>query len=117
MRILFDENIPPFYQEQMRTRLSEEVFLRVGEPDTLASGTSDPALLRWCEANNCLLVTADRASMPEHFTRHLSRGGHIPGILVVRPRAKVTDIFDALELLLTLATVEELRDQYIYIPL
>ena len=117
MRTLFDENIPPFYRDQLATRLPVQEFLRVGDTNAPISGTSDPVVLRWCDANHCLLVTADRASMPDHVKRHLARGGHLPGVLVVRPRAKISDVFDSFELLLTAATADELRDQYIYIPL
>jgi hypothetical protein len=52
-------------------------------------GTPDPELLRWIEATGCLLVTNNRRSLPGHPRDHLAGGGHVPGILVIRPRLTV----------------------------
>jgi hypothetical protein len=118
MRLLFDENLPRLYREQLHARLpAGTASLRaVGDAGAPPFGTLDPELLLWCEANEYVLVTGDRASMPEHAADHWAAGHHLPGILAVRPKAGIREVLDTLELLVTAATEDELRDRIIYIP-
>ena len=42
--------------------------------------------------------------MPVHFQTHLEKGGHIPGILILRPRFPPGQIIEALELIWCVGT-------------
>jgi hypothetical protein len=118
MRLLIDENLPHQYRQQLQDRLtaSAATLLGVGDAGAPPLGTLDPELLLWCETNEYLLVTGDRASMPEHAADHWAAGRHLPGILAVRPKASIREVLDTLELILTIATEEELLDRILYIP-
>ena len=59
----------------------------VGNLGTLPKRSPDLAILEWCEQYGFILVTNNRRSMLEHLIEHHNRGQHIPGILVLRPKA------------------------------
>ena len=48
--------------------------VKVGGVDAPPFSTPDPDLLIWCEANDRILVTNDRNTMPGHFNDHLAAG-------------------------------------------
>jgi hypothetical protein len=90
---------------------------RVGEPDAPPSGTSDPDLLVWCEANEHVLVSNDRNTMPIHFAAHLAAGFHSPGVLLIRFATTLSTVIAELELLSMAGQPDDFRDQVVYIPL
>ena len=80
---LLDENTEPAITSGLRRRDPMLAVWRVGELTTLPLGTLDPDIPRWCEQHNCVLVTNNRHSMPNHLREHVREGGHIPGILTI----------------------------------
>ena len=49
-------------------RLQPDIdILRIGEPNTLPFGSLDPDVLVYLERSQRLLITDNRASMPEHL--------------------------------------------------
>ena len=114
---LLDEHVPPFIQAQLaRLELDLRVY-RIGDDLTPATGTPDPDVLAWIEANDCMLVTNNRASMPEHLTDHLALGRHIPGIIQLPRRMNIRAILDDLWLIWAAARPDEFRDQIVHLPL
>jgi len=91
VKYLLDENLPPLYQQQLLRRNPDLTVWIVGEPGIPSKGTKDPEILLWCELNRFILVTNNRASMPVHLSDHLTQGRHIPGIFVLRPKAKIAN--------------------------
>lgn len=85
LKYLLDENVDRAYQLQLLRQIPELSVLRVGDPGNPPKGTLDPDILIWCEANNFVLVTHNRASMPVHLTGHLAQSRHIPRILILNP--------------------------------
>ncbi|NJR63890.1 MAG: DUF5615 family PIN-like protein [Cyanobacteria bacterium CRU_2_1] len=108
VQYLLDENLAPIYREQLLRRQFDLVVWMVGDPYAPAKGTQDPEILFWCEKNSCLLVTNNRRSMPVHLADHLTQGRHVPGILVLRPRAEIGQVVDDL---LAIAGAS-LKDEY-----
>ena len=51
-----------------------------------------------------------------HLREHLQKGRHIPGILLLRPRASYQQIIDTLDLICMASVPEDFRDQITYIP-
>lgn len=117
IKYLIDENLPPLYKEQLLHYESELTVLMVGEPNTPPKGTLDPAILTWCELNNFILVTNNRASMPVHLTEHLANNHHIPGIFVFRRKATIGQIIDDLIFIAQVNDAEEFQDRITHIPL
>lgn len=91
--------------------------LRVGEPDAPPSGTPDLDLLVWCEANQRVLVSNDRNTMPIHFAAHSAAGLHSPGVLLIRFGTALGAVIAELELLSMAGHPDDFRDQVVYIPL
>jgi hypothetical protein len=66
VRFLLDENLSPRFKVAV-LRLNPAIdILRVGESNAPELGTQDPDVLRYLELSQRLLVTDNRASMPQH---------------------------------------------------
>ncbi|WP_017294877.1 DUF5615 family PIN-like protein [Geminocystis herdmanii] len=114
---LIDENLPPIYKQQLKLYLSNIEIIAIGDPNTPKKGTKDPEILIWCEKNNFILVTNNRASMPLHLKEHLTQGHHLPGIFVFRPQSKIGEIINDLVLIASASQGNEYVDMITYIPL
>ncbi len=95
LRFLIDENLSNQYCTQLLLRRPRLTVLAVGQREAPGYGAADPEILEWCEANNFLLVTDDRRSMPGHFQEHLEAGGHVPGILALRPNVSMGEVVES----------------------
>src|SRR5262245_19466217 len=83
IRFLLDENVDAAIAGGLKLRIPNLEIERVGLLGAPALQTPDPEILRWCEANQFILVTKNRTAMPVHLRDHLALGGHVPGILVI----------------------------------
>ena len=117
LRFLLDENLDSLFRSALLRRQPDLVAWRVGDPGAPPISTLDPAVLLWCEANRCALVTNNRRTMPVHLADHLAAGHHVPGILVLRPRASLDVLIDDLALIAAAAGDDEYRDRIAYVPL
>ena len=70
----------------------------------------DIGLLRWAAANDRLLITRDRTTMPGHFATLLSKGEVMKGILIVPQNMFIGSALDELELFILC----EKHDDWIY---
>ena len=114
---LLDEHVPPTIQARL---IQQEPRLRVfaiGDDVAPKRGASDSDLLRWVEANQCLLVTNNRATMPIHLEKHLSEGRHVPGIVQLPRRMNINIVIEDLVLIWTMGAPDEFQDQIVYLPL
>jgi hypothetical protein len=116
-RFLLDEHVNHAVQRQLR-RLSMEIdVLAIGEGNAPAKGTLDPELLLWLEANEYILVTENRSTIPVHLADHFEQGWHTPGILWIRPDVGLGEIIEELYLIWQVSTADEYQDQALFIPL
>jgi len=76
VRFLLDENLPHAIIEAIHQREGAIDILAVGLPGAPPLGTSDPDILLYCEREQRLLITNNRASMPGHSADHLAAGHH-----------------------------------------
>lgn len=70
-RFLLDEHVNRAIQRQLRRLHRQIEVLAIGDPEAPAVGTLDPEILVWLETQGYLLVTANRSTMPVHFTTHI----------------------------------------------
>ncbi|MEM9540355.1 MAG: DUF5615 family PIN-like protein [Cyanobacteria bacterium P01_E01_bin.42] len=117
IKYLIDENLSSLYKEQLSSYLPDRAILKIGDPDVPCEGTLDPEILIWCEANDFILVTNNRSSMPIHLAEHLTQDRHIPGIFVLRRKFTIGQILNELVLIAQAGDPEEYRDRISYIPL
>lgn len=112
-----DENVDPVYIKQLRRQNSDLVVWAVGEPNTPLKSTFDPEILLWCEANNCILVTNNRTSMPVHLAEHIAQNCHVPGIFILNPDMGISETINELILIAECAFEDEYQDQIVYLPI
>ncbi len=115
-RFLLDENVSLTVRAQLKKLDATIVVLAVGDSGAPAKGTLDPGILLWLEANDYILVTENRRTMPEHLARHYEAGHYVSGILWIRPRTSLGRIVEALYRLWLSSTQEQFRHRNEFIP-
>lgn len=91
-------------------------ILRVGDEEAPPLGTLDPDILRYLDQAQRILVTDNRATMPDHADEHLKSGGQHWGILEIRPQTTKKQVIDTLCLLWEASEAEEWINQIQWIP-
>jgi hypothetical protein len=117
IQYLIDENLPPFYREQLLRYQPDLTVWSVGDPGVPERGTLDPEILIWCETHNFILITNNRASMPVHLAEHLAQNHRLPGIFTLRPRATIGDILEDLILIAQAGDPKDYQNRITHIPL
>lgn len=117
IRFLLDENIPVRFAQALRLRQPDIDVLLIGDSAAPARGTSDPALLRWIDQNDRVLISLNRRSLPVHLTDHLQAGSHVPGILLITARATWAEVIENVLALSSTIDPNALRDQIRYLPI
>ena len=92
-------------------------MLRVGDEGAPSLGTFDPDILTWLEANQRVLVTDNRKSLPGHISDHLGAGGHHWGIFQVRKNAPLLPLAETLFVYWSVTEAEEWIDLVEWLPL
>lgn len=113
---MLDEHIDRTVQRQLLRRDVRMEILSVGDTGAPANGTSDRDILIWLEQHDYMLVTKNRSTMPGHYANHMAAGGHVPGVLCIRPNVTVGQIMDELYLIWQASTADEYRDRVAFIP-
>jgi hypothetical protein len=117
IRYLLDENVDSALRSALLKREPEIIVWKVGDPGGPSKGTKDPEVLDWCEMNSFLLITNNRASMPNHLADHIRKGGHIPEIFQLNPNMNFGETVEELLLIWGASEPDEYRDLIIYLPL
>jgi hypothetical protein len=116
VRFLLDENLSPRLKVAV-LRLNPAIdILRVGESNAPLLGTLDPDVLRYLEFSQRLLITDNRASMPEHLADHWAEDRHIWGLFWLRPKISIGQLAQELLLVWETTEAEEWIDQLEWIP-
>lgn len=77
----------------------------------------DPVILEWATINNRILLTHDRATMPDFAYERLSSGKAMAGIFIVNDRMLVRQAIDELLLLVECSKQMEWKGIVLYLPL
>lgn len=117
LRYLFDECFSPSLAMEFRAKDPLREIDYIGKGGVLPKGTLDPDVLIWCEANEAILVTNNRSTMPRHLADHLAAGRHVPGIFQVPEAWTGTELFDELTLIAGSDVPGEYADHIRYLPL
>jgi Domain of unknown function (DUF5615) len=120
IRFLLDENQRgPLWRAILRHNQAGVYALdvdRVGDPPDLPLGSSDPDILIWCERENCILVSFDQNTMAGHLAAHLQAGRHCPGVFLLRPSSRPSQIVSYLALVAHASDAWEWVDRIEFIP-
>ncbi len=116
IRFLLDEDTSHAIRNGLRYRHPEVEIRVIGGEGVPPIGTKDEEILEFLERETHILVSSNRSTIPMHLEVHLQKGGHIPSVLLLRPRFSYREIIDTLELILFASVPEDFRDQVVYIP-
>jgi hypothetical protein len=117
IRYLLDENVTQVLRAALLRQEPGLTVWQVGMPGAPAFGTLDPEVLLWCEENEFILVTNNRASMPVHLQDHLAEGRQAMGIFILNAEMSVGKTVEELLLIATASTAQEYQDLIIYLPI
>jgi len=115
LRFFADEN---FNGDIVRgLRLRDPGFEIVRVQDTEVVGAEDPVLLAWAARQNRILLTHDRATMPDFAYQRVARGEGMLGVFVVSDRMLVGQAIEELLLVAGASQSDEWAGRVFYLPL
>jgi hypothetical protein len=103
LRLLADESFSGDIVRGLLLRRPDLDIVRV--QDIGLSGADDPAVLAWAAENNRIVLTHDRATMPDCAHRRVVDGATMPGLWVLSARLPVGQAID--EILLAVSCTEQ----------
>ena len=106
----------PQFAAALRAYLIDIDVLRVGDPEAPPLHTPDETILLYLDQAARILITKNRASMPEHLRSHFARDGKHWGILTVREGARLRDIIESLSIIQGASEAEEWINTTMWIP-
>lgn len=115
LRFLRDENFNGDIIRGLLLRNPHLDLVRVQDVGLLEA--EEPEILEWAAANNRILLTHDRATMPEFAYERLLAGRAMPGMLVANDRASVRVVIDELLLINECSEQQEWSELVMYLPL
>ena len=116
IRFLLDEHIAHVIRDGLQHRQPEIEVRVVGGENAPPRSTADDAILQFLEREAFILVTSNRSTMPRHLKDHLQKGGHVPGILLLRHSYDYGEIILTLQLIWGASAPEDFQDQITRIP-
>jgi len=84
--------------------------------DASLVGVPDPEVLALAAAQDRILVTSDFRTMPQHFGEFLEAGGASAGVFLVKQRAPVADVIEALLLVWVASDADEWKNRILEVP-
>lgn len=79
-------------------------------------GVSDPEVPAFATRQNRIPVTSDLRTMPHNFGGFLEANGQCAGVFLVRQRAPLVDVIEALVLMWAASDVDEWMNRVVEIP-
>ena len=115
LRLLSDENFNGDIVRGLLLRHPTLDLCRV--QDVGLEEADDPAILVWAAANNRILLTHDRATVPDFAYARVVTGQPMPGVFVVHNRMAVRQVIEELLLMATCSEQIEWVGLVVYLPL
>ncbi len=115
LSLLSDENFNGDIIRGLFLRQPNLDLLRV--QDVGLREVDDPAILAWAASNQRILLTHDRATMPDFAYDRLVRGEPMAGMFVVNDRMPIRQVLDELLLLIDCSEQAEWNGVVLYLPL
>jgi predicted nuclease of predicted toxin-antitoxin system len=115
LRLLSDENFNGDIVRGLFLRRPDLELVRV--QDVGLAGSDDPAILAWAAANDRILLTHDRNTLPAFAHERVTAGKPMPGVFVVHDRMSVRQAIDELVLMDEGSEQAEWAGLVVYLPL
>jgi predicted nuclease of predicted toxin-antitoxin system len=115
LNLLGDENFNGDIVRGLFLRQPNLDLLRV--QDVGLREVDDPSILNWAANNGRILLTHDRATMPDFAYARLFKGHQMSGLFVINDRMPIRQVIDELLLIITCSQQDEWKDIVLYLPL
>ncbi len=115
MRLLADESLHGAIVNGLRRARPSLDLVRV--QDVGLAATADPDVLAWAAAEGRVVVTQDRATLPDFASERVVAKQRMPGALVVRGELAIGRAIEELLIVIECSSDEELEGQVMYLPL
>ena len=115
LRLLADENFNGDILRGLLLRLGDIDLVRV--QDIGLTGADDPDILAWATGNDRIILTHDRATMPDYAYERVARGESMSGVFVLNDRLPVGQAIDEILLLVACSEQAEWRGRAVHLPL
>ena len=115
LRLASDENFNGDIVRGLRLHCPDLDLIRL--QDIGLEGVEDPTVLAWAAANARILLTHDRATMPDFAYVRVMAGQPMPGVIVVSNRLSIRQAIDELLLIATCSEQVEYAGRVLYLPL
>ena len=115
LRLLFDQNFDKDVLRGLQRRITGLEAITAYEAGL--SEADDPALLAWAAAENRIVVTHDRKTMPAHAGDRMKAGDRVAGVFVFSTHLPIQTIINELEILIVCSEMDEWENCVVNLPL
>jgi predicted nuclease of predicted toxin-antitoxin system len=115
VRLLSDENFNGDIVRGLLLRRPALDLVRV--VDVGLTGVEDPDVLAWAAENDRILLTHDRATMPDFAYERIAAGLPVPGVFAVNDRHSTRQVIDELLLIDDCSEHAEWTGRVLFLPL
>jgi predicted nuclease of predicted toxin-antitoxin system len=115
LRLLADENFNGYIIRGLLYRRPDLALVRV--QDVGLGEADDPTILAWAADHNRIVLTHDRATMPDFAYSRILSGLPMPGMFVVNDRMPLRQAIDEILFLDEYSEQDEWDQLVVYLPL
>ena len=115
LRLLADENLNGDIVRGLLLRLEDIDLVRV--QDVGLAGADDLDVLAWAANDNRIILTHDRATMPDYAYQRVSQGEAMSGVFVLNDRLPVGQAIDEILLMTACSEQAEWSGRAVHLPL
>jgi predicted nuclease of predicted toxin-antitoxin system len=115
LRLLADENFNGEIVRGLLLRQADLDIVRVQETELV--GADDPEILAWAAANGRILLTHDRATMPDFAYDRVASGESMPGMFILNDRFPVGQAIQEILLVVACSEQAEWNGRAVHLPL
>ncbi|MGG6266976.1 DUF5615 family PIN-like protein [Leptolyngbya sp. AN03gr2] len=115
LKLLSDENLNGDIIRGLFLRQPNLDLLRV--QDVGLQELDDPTILEWAANNGRIVITHDRATMPDFAYDRISQDKQLAGLFIINDRMPIRQAIDELLLLIDATEQDEWKGIVLYLPL
>ena len=114
LRLLSDENFNGDVIRGLLLQHPDLDLLRI--QDVGLEGTDDQTILAWAAANGRIVVTHDRATMPDFAYSRVATGQVMPGVFIFNDRMSIRQAIETLMMMDACSEQAEWTNLVVYLP-
>lgn len=115
LRLLADENFNGDIVRGLSLRQSNLDIVRV--QDVGLAGADDPAILAWSAENDYILLTHDRATIPDYAYERMAAGERLVDVFILNDRFSVGLAIQEILLMIACSEQAEWTGRVVHLPL